>query len=208
MSPHRDSGMKVERTVDLLTRARSGDEQAWEQLYERYESELRRRVHARLGTELRGVEDSMDVFQSVWREAIGSLEQFEYRGEGSFLAWLATVLRNKLASQVARNQAEKRGGGARVPSGSAFTRAVSTRPVPEPGPESRVEVDEDRQLLLRTVEQLPPEPQELVRWALLEGLSHQEIGARLGISKDAARMRVARASARLTAEFRRLHGGA
>ena len=148
----------------------------------------------------------MDVFQSVWREAIGSLESYEYRGEGSFLAWLATVLRNKLTARASRLRAVKRGGESPAPSASVYSRALSRSAVSEPGPETRAECDEDRERLLQTVEQLPPEPRKLVRWALLEGVPHGEIGRRLGIGADAARVRVARAEAKLTALFLRLHG--
>lgn len=205
MGASTSSGGEAEQTVDLLERARTGDQEAWERLYERYEGELRRRVRARFGSELRAVEESVDVFQSVWREAISSLKHFHYRGEGSFLAWLATVLRNKLSSRAERMRTVKRGGPA--PSGSVYAKALSRSADAKPGPATRAEHDEDEELLLQTVEQLPADQRDLVRWALFEGRTHREIGRRLGIGEDAARMRVARAEARLSTLFRRLHGG-
>lgn len=204
MNSHLGPGEDVQKTLDLLNRARDGDREAWDLLYVRYRDELFQRVRARLGSELRSVEGTMDVFQSVWGEAIGSLRHFEYQGEGSFLAWLATLLRNKLATRVERLRAVKRGGSPPAQLGTELSEAAFAPGVAKPGPGTRAEDDEERELLLQAVERLPAEQQALVRGVLFDGRTNQEIGDQLGISADAARMRIARAMARLTSEFHRM----
>ena len=75
------------------------------------------------------------------------------------------------------------------------------------GPASRLAREEERERLIRAIDELPDPQRELMRWSLLEGLPHEVIAERLGIGADAARMRVARASAKLVSEFRKRHGG-
>jgi RNA polymerase sigma-70 factor, ECF subfamily len=181
----------------LIARAQEGDEAAWEALYRLYEAELRARTRARLGRELRAQEESVDVLQSVWREAVGSLGRFEYRGEGSFLAWISTLLRHKIAARYARRTDAARG----ALGGEAQERALEAAPAVGPSPSECATAEELRGELLASLERLPQPMRQLLRWAYFEGAGPTELGKRLGIGSDAARMRLARAEARLAGEM-------
>jgi len=196
-----------DESIELIRSAQSGDPGAWEQLYERYGPELCARVRARLGPELRVREESVDLVQTVWLEAFRNLHRFEYRGEESFLAWITAVLRNEIGTRLERARTVKR-GAARSAKGVAGTELLlDAVPRAEPGPSTGAELDEEQELLLQAVASLPAAHADLVRWAVLEELPLAEIARRLEVTEGAARMRAARATARLTREFRRLCGG-
>jgi hypothetical protein len=62
----------------------SGDAEALARLLTGFLPELRAFVRLRLGPELRARETSSDLVQSVCREVLADLDQFEYRGSPSF----------------------------------------------------------------------------------------------------------------------------
>src|SRR5436190_19371790 len=102
-----------ESAVELFRHVRAGDSEAATELFRRYEPSIRRRVRVwlRLQDERLGrAFDSMDVCQSVLasfflRAAAG---QYEVQEPGQLVALLFRMARNKLAHQVAREQAQRR----------------------------------------------------------------------------------------------------
>jgi RNA polymerase sigma-70 factor (ECF subfamily) len=95
----------------LIRRIRAGDQEAAAELVRRYEPAIRRvvRVHLR-DPRLRRVLDSMDVCQSVLATFFvrANLGQYELDTPDSLLKLLATIARNKLSNQAARQQAARR----------------------------------------------------------------------------------------------------
>ena len=65
--------------------------------------------------------------------------------------------------------------------------------------ETGIPTDSDAKLraLLAAVEGLAPEQRRLIRWIHADGLSHEEVATRLGVSEREVRAAVARAMARL-----------
>ena len=78
---------------------------------------------------------------------------------------------------------------------------VGASSIQEPGtsPPSR---DDQRSRLADAIARLPEEQRRLLRWRYNDGLTFSQIGERLGLKEDAARMQVAR----LVAEVRRCMG--
>jgi RNA polymerase sigma-70 factor (ECF subfamily) len=175
--------------MDLLQRIRQGDHAAWNELYLRYHDQLLLSVRMRLGPGLRRYLESEDIFQSVALEAFRSLGRFEYRGEGSLERYLRTLVVNKIRDRADLFAAQKRADTLDLDE----TLAES---LPAPGPSYHDAGRYER--LERALNALPAEQREVIVLRKLEGLSSQEVAARLGIGDDAARKAFSRAMARLT----------
>jgi RNA polymerase sigma-70 factor (ECF subfamily) len=116
-----------------------------------------------------------DLTQQVFADAVTGLRE----SPSPPLAWLYTVARRRFADEARRDAVARRSNG---------LRAVS-----EEAPE-RLEYGADVAAALRSaIEQLAPGQREVVVLKLLRGAQFAEIGARLGISTEAAKMRFTRA---------------
>jgi len=106
---------------ELAARARTGDREAFGRLFHLVRRRLERAVNDRLGVELRAVLDPDDVLQETALRALRSIEAFEWRGEDSFLRWLAGI-----AEHILRDQADKQ--RARHAERPRSRRAAAARP--------------------------------------------------------------------------------
>lgn len=196
------------KTQQLVALAQNGDESALNQLCQAYGERVRRIIRLRLDQKLRPKLDSVDIVQDALVLALRGLKGFTYRNEGDFLRWLCTIAENRLRNIVDEFRAEKRDiqreilfrredgsteGGAFDPVGTTTPSAVLC---------NREALDRLEQAL----DELKPEYREVVILKKIEGLSHAEIGARLGKDEGAVRMLLARALAALTVAYRRRTG--
>lgn len=86
----------LESTVRLLEGARRGDERARNRLVRRYLPEMLRWAHGRLPSSCRPLDDTQSLVLEALQIALSHVEEFEYRREGAFLAYLRTIFMNKL----------------------------------------------------------------------------------------------------------------
>ena len=79
----------MEDEAELIERAKSGDQSAFESLVKLHQARVLARVRIRLPEDLRSEAEDMaqETFVKAW-ERLGS---FERRHEGGFLAWLTTI---------------------------------------------------------------------------------------------------------------------
>ena len=89
-----------ESSFALVLRARTGDEAAIEQLFSRYSIRLRRWAHGRLPGYARSYGDTNDLVQDTMFQVFKSLDRFEPRHAGAFLAFVRQTLRNKLIDRL------------------------------------------------------------------------------------------------------------
>ncbi len=90
----------------LVQRARQRDSAAIAALFDRYRDKLRLALRRKLGDNYRrALLDSEDAVQDGILAAISSLGQFEYRGSGSFLAWVLRVAEREVLQRVRAQQA-------------------------------------------------------------------------------------------------------
>lgn len=177
-------------TLDLLGRAKGGEEGAWDELFRRYHDPLLLAVRLRMGEELRAHLESEDIFQSVALESLRALERFEYRGPGSLNRFLRTLVANKIRDRVDTFRAGKRAG----------TVPLGDREIENPGP--GYFDPEVYERLERALKGLSAEQREVVLLRRVEGLSSREVAARLGKSDAAVRKAYSRALARLSLQMR------
>lgn len=101
-----------DQTLTLLNRAREDDEAAMGALFERYRDPLRRALRRLLGQDYRvRIADSEDAAHDAILSALGDLRSFEYRGEGSFLAWLLKRAEHALLNRVRASRRQRRDPG-------------------------------------------------------------------------------------------------
>jgi RNA polymerase sigma-70 factor, ECF subfamily len=160
---------------------------------ERYRPALERFLHSRLPPRVRRLEDTQDAVQEVLLRAHRTLERFEYRGVGSFWAYLRTIARN-----YALHAGEKRAAGDRSLPEDSFLAPVA----PDLAPLLALVGREQVEAFERALTVLPEPTREALLMRLELGLGYAEIAAESGYpSADAARMAIARALERVGREM-------
>ena len=89
-------------TLDLVTRARLGDETAWQELMARYEGPLRRFARGRLPRTSRSLTDTDDMMQDATLNVLRRLDRIELRFPGALLAYLRRSVQNRLVDERRR----------------------------------------------------------------------------------------------------------
>ncbi len=175
-------------TMRLVVRARAGDAEALNALFERFGPELQRFARGRLPRQVRGLVDTPDVVQETLLQTFTHLNGFDDRGEGALRAYMRQILVNRIRDEIRR--------AARRPSGEPVVdEHADTGLSPLEAAIGREGVDRYETALAR----LKDEDREVVIARVELGLSYPEIAASTGrVSANAARMAVVRALVRLT----------
>ena len=187
-----ESSGPVETTIELLARARQGDREAIERLFDRHSKGLRRFARGRLPGWARDLADTEDLVQDALLQTLKHLDTFESRHPGALQAYLRQAVMNRLRDEL-RRKARTPG---RVDLGDT---ALSER--------SRVEQAvgvETMAAYAQALRRLKPEEQEAVIGRIELGLSYDELA--LALEKptaDAARKAAQRALVRLAEEMQR-----
>ena len=198
-----------QKTRELVTLAKGGDETALNRLYRAYAERVRWMVRFRMGAKLRSKLESMDLVQEVLIHALGGLEDFTYKDEGDFVRWLSKIIENELRGNLRRLHAEKRNirrevrpdHSERTTGGGSFG---NLGPIESTTPSVIMSKKEDLGRLEIAMDQLKPRYREAIVLTKIEGLSYEEIGRRLDMSADAVRMLATRAMVALAAAFRKI----
>jgi RNA polymerase sigma-70 factor (ECF subfamily) len=180
----------------LAERARQGDEEAFQQLFERHAPELRRSIRRRLQGLLRRKLGESDVIQMTYFSVHRSLGRFENRGDGSFKAWLDAIVEHRLAEVLRHYVGTAKRSLDHEVSGP---QPLSSGGIPEPAatPSIVAMSNELTALIEEAMAQLPEDYRRLLQLVQGEGLTLAEAGARMGRSAGAARQLYARALGRL-----------
>lgn len=197
------------KTQELVALAQDGDRSAANQLCGLYADRVRWMVRLRMGKELRAKLESMDLVQETLAQALRGLNDFTYKNEGDFVRWLSKIAENELRGSLRRLHAQKRDmrrearcDSHRSTATGAF--AAAPDPIRTTTPSVITSRKEDFARLEKALDALKAEYREAIILAKIEGLSFEQMGARLGKSADAARMLATRAMAALTVAFRRI----
>jgi RNA polymerase sigma-70 factor (ECF subfamily) len=164
---------------ELVGRARKGDREAVGWLYERHAS----RVYA-LARRLSGDDElAADWAQEAWVNVVRALPGF--RGESRFTTWLHRITVNTVLHGFRSNQRrrdrlkelarEAGGADAVAPAASPLTRLT----------------------LGEAVDRLPPGMRKVLVLHDVEGYTHEEIGAMLGITSGTCKSQLFKARAKL-----------
>jgi RNA polymerase sigma-70 factor (subfamily 1) len=179
-------------SFDLIERFREGDQQAFSDLYHRYQPRLGVLIHYRLGEALRRHCDVDDLLQEVFLTASRDVARFTYRSPGSFFRWLARIASHVIVD-AARNAGRlKRDGGHpvgfRTPSNPE-----GFEPVDSQTPSRLFRYQEETSRLLARLDSLPQDYRDVILLAKFEGLSTTEICERMNKTREQVAMLLHRA---------------
>lgn len=186
-----------------LLAARLGDTSAFGQAIETCRDYLMLVADRELDHKLKPKGSASDVVQETFLDAHCGFGQFQGQTEPELKSWLRRILRNNLLNMVRRYKQSKRRIAREVPLEvwTASAPAEQGLPARKDTPSRHAIHEEEAQLLARSLERLPEVPRQVITWRHQEYCSFEEIGARLGVSADAARMSWARAVRRLQREL-------
>lgn len=177
----------LETTLDLVELTQRGDIPARDRLMRRYLPLLTRWTHGRLPVGARDLNDTSDLVQTALLRAFQSLPTFVSEGNGAFFGFLRTIVLNLLRDEVRR-----------------LTRRPLSVELPEEIPDSQSSplssavTLETLKAYEFAMQQLDESDRDIVIMRVELGLSHHDIADMTNSpTPNAARMRVARALARL-----------
>jgi RNA polymerase sigma factor (sigma-70 family) len=87
-------------SMELLVRAKAGDEIALNELCTRYLPRLQKWAHGRLPAYARGALDTHDIVQDTLANVVQRLESFEPRHDGALKGFFHTSLLNRICDQI------------------------------------------------------------------------------------------------------------
>jgi RNA polymerase sigma-70 factor, ECF subfamily len=183
--PHQSSttpeGLEV-----LVARARRGDVDAFNAVVEHTTVE----VHA-LALRLTGNEDdACDVVQEAYLRAFRSIARF--RGDASVTTWLYRIVVNCSASHHRKSNRRRE-----TVLSAPVAEALASVDALEAGSDGLILRVDERTRLLEALDRLSPALRAPVVLHDVYGFAHADIGASLGISKSAAKVRLHRARRQL-----------
>ena len=186
-----DQPGRLETTIDLLARARMGDQPSIDALFERCIPTLRRWARGRLPHYARDLSDTQDLIQETVMHTLQRLHTFIPRHQGALQAYLRQAVANRIRDEIRR---------------------VRRRPVPvelvdghcDPGPSplERAIGSEGFERYEAALARLKPTDREAIIARLELQQSYEEVAVALGKpNANAARVAVTRALARLVREL-------
>ncbi|MAS32658.1 MAG: RNA polymerase subunit sigma-24 [Anaerolineaceae bacterium] len=156
------------------------DPEAFRELYQRYFP----RVFAYVAYRVRRREDAEDVVGEVFMQIVRGLSQFEYRGDGSFAAWVFRIAHNQVNQFYRRNRLE--------------TEPVPLDDLPEIqahhlAPDGVLARKEQFAHLSALIADLPQRRREIVTLRFFGGLRNQEIARVLELDERTVASHLSRA---------------
>lgn len=189
------SPQTVEQTESaLVTAAKAGDYDAFEQLVNRYEHKI-----YRLGLNITGnPEDAEDVLQETFLKAFENLGRF--REDSRFYTWIVRIGVNQALMKLRKRRTDKsvslddpiEEGGEIIPRDFADWK---------PNPEQLLGRTETREIMERAIQNLPVSFRTVFQLRDVEGLSTEETAEMLGLTISAVKARLFRARLRLREEL-------
>lgn len=197
---------QTEPSRDLLAQLSNGDHAALETLLERHLPALRAFVRLQAGPLLRARESCSDLVQSVCRELLENLEDFEWRGEEKFRHWLYVAALNKIRQHHRYHAAARRDlrREQRLPIASSRDADSGDAHLGELyasllSPSQQAIGEETAQRLEAAFDALPEHYREVIIACRVLGQSQDEVASRMGRSVDSVRNLLYRALARVAA---------
>ncbi len=175
----------------LVRRAQAGDQFAFHEIVERYQSKVFSVIH-RL---LRDGNDAEDIAQEVFAKAFLSIGT--YRHQGALLSWLYRITVNECYEHLRRKRVRPLVYEADLAEDDArVRRAPSALPHPEAA-------CVDRDLVLKLLAQISERERTLLLLREVEGLSIDELARSAGMNPNTAKVMLFRARRKLVSAARR-----
>ena len=177
------------RERQLVERARSGDQQAFEELFLSVRDRLLATIRSRLGSAARQGTDPEDVLQASFVRALHSMQRFEWRGDDSFRRWLESI-----AIHVTLDAVRHQGRRTVLRIDRDLKGDVSS-------PSKSIRRRERLDRLEVSMRALSPDYRTVLRLSRMDGLSIKEIANQMGRSESAVKNLLLRATKQLRQSF-------
>jgi RNA polymerase sigma-70 factor, ECF subfamily len=184
----------VAEDVDLLSRLRSGDEEAFRALVSQYHQPMLRVARSMVPDQAVAEE----AVQDTWLGVVRGIDRFE--GRSSLKTWLFQILANRTRSAVSREPHDASGRPSYTVDPARFD---ETGHWADP-PDRWVDAADDRldaagwlPVVSAALHRLPARQREVVLLRDVEGMSSEEVCAVLGISPGNQRILLHRSRSRL-----------
>lgn len=169
----------AEADADLVASSRAGDREAFGRIVRRYQSMVTGLLYASCG-DIHSSEDlAQETFISAWRSLSG------LRDPDKLPAWLCQIARHRLQDQV---RSRKQGNGFATPADPSIAREQAT----EVSAEETVLSQEERELLWRTLREIPQPYRETLVLYYRQGKSVAQVALAMETSEANVRQRLAR----------------
>ncbi|HEX4760084.1 MAG TPA: sigma-70 family RNA polymerase sigma factor [Thermoleophilaceae bacterium] len=193
-------------TVDLTGRSdarlvalvRAGEDEAFEELYRRYEERIRRFIASRVGDVARAEELAQEAFLSALRGLRASDAAIAWR------PWLYEIARNATIDFHRRRASTEE---LSVDHAELMRLLDTSRAVASRTPDAELEAKERFNHLRGAFDELSAKHHEVLVLREFEGLSYDEIAKRLNLTHGAVESKLFRARRRLEHEFEELSSG-
>ena len=201
-------------SVDLIERARAGDQEALNALFARHRDRLRRMVEMRLDTRLQARLDASDVVQEAFLEVVERLEEYLRDPKLPLFLWLRLVVgerllklhRTHLGTQMRDAGREVSLFRGALPAASSA--ALAAQLLGKHTSPTQAVVRAERILRLQeALNTLDPVDREILSLRHFEELTAAESARVLGIEESAAAKRYFRALKRLKEILATMPGG-
>lgn len=164
---------------ELTEGCQRGDNEARRALYETFAGPMLSLCRRYTG----GREEAEDLLHDGFLKAFAAIGRFEYRGEGSLAAWLRRLFTNTALNWLSALRARTETDVEELPD-------VADEAGDEPP-------DVPPEVVMALIEELPTGYRVVLNLYLIEGWSHREIAARLGIGESSSASQYLRARAAL-----------
>ncbi len=139
------------------------------------------RVYAYVAYRVASIQDAEDLTSEIFLKVVESVRQFEYRGAGSFAAWVFRIAANTVQQFYRADQ--------RPADLDMITELASSEPLPD----EAFSLDERFARLRSAIQTLSPRRQEIVTLRFFGGLRNQEIAAVLDLDERTVASHLCRA---------------
>jgi RNA polymerase sigma-70 factor (ECF subfamily) len=196
-----------DNTRNLVSKALEQDRDAIDALFQRYRDRLRNALRKLIGPKYRLLmADSEDATHDAILSALKRLHQFEYRGEGSFLAWLLKGAEYEIVRRIRALETQKRTAtGGMIAFDEQVEQTVATK---DATPSQLHDESELSERIRAALAQLPDREREIIVLRRYLELDTAEICAEMGLpTEGSVRALLSRAQARLSGLLSRTQEG-
>lgn len=177
--------LKLEREQDIVQRVAKGDRKATRALY----GDTICRMTSVCSRYVNDPDAVNDVLQESYLSIFSTIGKFQYKGEGSLLAWMTRIVVHKSVDWVKR---EMRRGAVELPVDLPETIDDDT------AEHSNLSADAIHSI----IRQMPAGYRAVFNMYVLDGMSHKQIASELGITENTSASQLARAKAWLKNEVK------
>lgn len=188
--------MQLDR--DLVERVQRGDSSAFDVLVRKYQH----RTIGLIGRYVHDWSECQDVAQEVFMRAYRALGNF--RGDAQFSTWLHRIAVNTAKNHLVAQNRRPPAGDIDVMDAEQFDMSLRLRD--NDTPEHELIRQEVEATVMDAVAKLPDELRDAITLREVEGLSYEEIAARMGCPIGTVRSRIFRARDAIDAQLKPLLG--